>query len=452
MKKRNYYQVLNLQPTATEAEIKKAYRRMAMKDHPDRNPGDQAAEERFKEAKQAAEVLTDAQMRTVYDRLGISEKDRFDPNTGGVRPDNTASSKAAYSRTKSPSEMLQDVLHEMFIAPKIREQQEAQRKQQATKQRDEHLARYGTMGGPDKPLISISKSHLMTAFDGAINAHNVQADKIDRQDKKLSALVGNFDYTELTNFSETGALPPREVGNNTIIHLTPTERIRLGVKGNEITLSKLDRLSPVKRDFYGTEIDRQGFLEHVLADPLHPLKGMTANRLLADTKRHDISAIESRKREFTEALAARRTLGQLRTQKDVLQKDIPVLQEIRETIAANPADQIYLLKDEGEKLKDFLDRAKASPGIRPDHDKHGSEIHRYERFDNPFRKNHQERSVENYGQPSQSNLFSPSAPQAQQAPEKPSQAQQTQSNSSRPAGGPGTPNVRRQQLNKTLSL
>ena len=59
MSKRDYYKVLDVPKTATEAEIKKAYRRLAMKHHPDRNPNDKDAEELFKEAKEACEVLTD---------------------------------------------------------------------------------------------------------------------------------------------------------------------------------------------------------------------------------------------------------------------------------------------------------------------------------------------------------------------------------------------------------
>lgn len=70
MAKRDYYQVLEVSRTATEVEIKKAYRRLAMKYHPDRNPGDPSAEEQFKEAKEAYEVLTDDQKRGVYDQYG----------------------------------------------------------------------------------------------------------------------------------------------------------------------------------------------------------------------------------------------------------------------------------------------------------------------------------------------------------------------------------------------
>ena len=70
MSKRDYYKVLDVPRSATEAEIKKAYRRLAMKYHPDRNPNDQDAEERFKEAKEACEVLTDEQKRAAYDQYG----------------------------------------------------------------------------------------------------------------------------------------------------------------------------------------------------------------------------------------------------------------------------------------------------------------------------------------------------------------------------------------------
>ncbi|HXQ31134.1 MAG TPA: molecular chaperone DnaJ [Steroidobacteraceae bacterium] len=70
MAKRDYYVVLEVGRTASDAEIKKAYRRLAMKHHPDRNPGDAAAEESFKEAKEAYEILTDPQKRAAYDQFG----------------------------------------------------------------------------------------------------------------------------------------------------------------------------------------------------------------------------------------------------------------------------------------------------------------------------------------------------------------------------------------------
>ncbi len=70
MSKRDYYEILNVARNASEAEVKQAYRRLAMKLHPDRNPGDQVAEERFKEAKEAYEVLSDSRKRTAYDQFG----------------------------------------------------------------------------------------------------------------------------------------------------------------------------------------------------------------------------------------------------------------------------------------------------------------------------------------------------------------------------------------------
>lgn len=70
MPKRDYYEVLGISRDAGEAEIKKAYRRLAMKYHPDRNPGDEKATERFREASEAYEVLADPEKRAAYDRFG----------------------------------------------------------------------------------------------------------------------------------------------------------------------------------------------------------------------------------------------------------------------------------------------------------------------------------------------------------------------------------------------
>lgn len=70
MEKRDYYDVLGLPRQASPDEIKKAYRQAALKNHPDRNPGDRAAEERFKEAAEAYSVLIDSEKRVAYDRYG----------------------------------------------------------------------------------------------------------------------------------------------------------------------------------------------------------------------------------------------------------------------------------------------------------------------------------------------------------------------------------------------
>jgi len=68
--KRDYYEILGIAKTATDGEIKSAYRKQAMKYHPDRNPGDHAAEEKFKEAAEAYAILADAEKRSLYDRFG----------------------------------------------------------------------------------------------------------------------------------------------------------------------------------------------------------------------------------------------------------------------------------------------------------------------------------------------------------------------------------------------
>src|SRR5207248_10417424 len=68
--KRDYYEVLGVARTATEVEIKSAYRKLALKYHPDRNPGDKPAEEKFKEAAEAYAVLADTDKRHMYDRFG----------------------------------------------------------------------------------------------------------------------------------------------------------------------------------------------------------------------------------------------------------------------------------------------------------------------------------------------------------------------------------------------
>lgn len=80
MSKRDYYEILGVQKNASEAEVKKAYRRLAMKHHPDRNPDDKGAEENFKEAKEAYEILADAQKRSAYDQFGHAG---VDPSMGG---------------------------------------------------------------------------------------------------------------------------------------------------------------------------------------------------------------------------------------------------------------------------------------------------------------------------------------------------------------------------------
>src|ERR1041384_247164 len=78
MSKRDYYEVLGVERTMSIEEIKKAYRKLAVKYHPDKNPGDKTAEEKFKEIGEAYEVLSDSQKRAAYDQYGHAA---FDPRS-----------------------------------------------------------------------------------------------------------------------------------------------------------------------------------------------------------------------------------------------------------------------------------------------------------------------------------------------------------------------------------
>jgi molecular chaperone DnaJ len=80
MAKRDFYETLGVEKNASDDEIKKAYRKLAMKFHPDRNPDSKQAEDKFKEAKEAYEMLSDPQKREAYDRFGHAG---VDPNVGG---------------------------------------------------------------------------------------------------------------------------------------------------------------------------------------------------------------------------------------------------------------------------------------------------------------------------------------------------------------------------------
>ena len=86
MAKRDYYEALGLPRNATEAELKQAYRRLAMKFHPDRNPGDPEAEASFKEIKEAWEVLKDPRKRAAYDQFGHAGLGGAGPGGGGFGP------------------------------------------------------------------------------------------------------------------------------------------------------------------------------------------------------------------------------------------------------------------------------------------------------------------------------------------------------------------------------
>src|SRR5262245_54249534 len=82
---KDYYKVLGVAKTATDDEIKKAFRKLARQHHPDLNPGDKAAEAKFKEINEANEVLGDADKRKKYDELGANWR-QYEHQTPGGRP------------------------------------------------------------------------------------------------------------------------------------------------------------------------------------------------------------------------------------------------------------------------------------------------------------------------------------------------------------------------------
>ncbi|MDP3037257.1 MAG: DnaJ domain-containing protein, partial [Rhodocyclaceae bacterium] len=83
MAKRDYYEVLGVNRDASDDEIKKAYRRLAMKHHPDRNPDNPKSEDRFKEAKEAYEILSEPKKRQAYDQFGHAGVDQQAGMGGG---------------------------------------------------------------------------------------------------------------------------------------------------------------------------------------------------------------------------------------------------------------------------------------------------------------------------------------------------------------------------------
>lgn len=83
MAREDYYKVLGVERTASQDDIKKAYRRLARKYHPDVNPGDKSAEEKFKQISEAFEVLSDTKKREVYDRFGSYSDNMADAANAG---------------------------------------------------------------------------------------------------------------------------------------------------------------------------------------------------------------------------------------------------------------------------------------------------------------------------------------------------------------------------------
>ena len=112
MSKKDFYQTLGVSRTSSEDEIKKAYRKLAMQYHPDKNPGNKKAEDKFKEASEAYEVLSDPQKKQNYDQFGSADGNPFgqqggNPFGGGGGP--------RYSRTSSAGpESFSDIFGDLF--------------------------------------------------------------------------------------------------------------------------------------------------------------------------------------------------------------------------------------------------------------------------------------------------------------------------------------------------
>ena len=106
--KRDFYEILEISKSSSADEIKKAYRKVAMKFHPDRNPGDHTAEDKFKEAAEAYEILSDPDKRAQYDRFGHNA---FGPGRGA--------SLAIYSVTMCVETSLAEEVAEVDVPPEV---------------------------------------------------------------------------------------------------------------------------------------------------------------------------------------------------------------------------------------------------------------------------------------------------------------------------------------------
>ena len=99
--KRDYYEVLGVSKTASDAEIKKAYRKLAIQYHPDKNPGDKTAEEKFKEAAEAYSVLSDKDKRARYDQFGHAGMGGAAGGAGGCGCPWTTSSRCSATSSEA---------------------------------------------------------------------------------------------------------------------------------------------------------------------------------------------------------------------------------------------------------------------------------------------------------------------------------------------------------------
>ena len=105
MTKLDYYEVLSVSRTASDGELKTAYRKLAMQYHPDRNPGDASAEDKFKECSEAYQVLSDPDKRAAYDRFGHAGMGAGGPGAGGGSP---------FANAQDLGDIFGDIFGEMF--------------------------------------------------------------------------------------------------------------------------------------------------------------------------------------------------------------------------------------------------------------------------------------------------------------------------------------------------
>ena len=106
MSKKDYYDVLGVQKGASEDELKKAYRKLAMKFHPDRNSDDPKASEKFKEASEAYEVLSDSSKRNAYDQFGHDGVDASGFGGGGSQGFNDIFGAVSYTHLTLPTKRI----------------------------------------------------------------------------------------------------------------------------------------------------------------------------------------------------------------------------------------------------------------------------------------------------------------------------------------------------------
>lgn len=116
MSKKDFYQILGVSRTSSEDEIKKAYRKLAMQYHPDKNPGNKKAEDKFKEASEAYEVLSDTQKKQNYDQFGSADGNPYgqggSPFSGGGNPFGQGGPR--YSRSSAGPESFSDIFGDLF--------------------------------------------------------------------------------------------------------------------------------------------------------------------------------------------------------------------------------------------------------------------------------------------------------------------------------------------------